>query len=137
MGLCTLHRRSMSQGVHLSIIVSARKSRMVCEVSHCFVSSAPFVFQFCSCILYPLQAVSKTIKFELHHLSDISDFTFESGQDIIGFECDGSSSIDVRRFLLIDAGVVASTARCVCILVMSCLISSMHVVNQLMLSFSG
>ncbi|KAF3528077.1 hypothetical protein DY000_02040966 [Brassica cretica] len=102
------------------------------------VSSAPFVFHFCGCILYPLQAVSKTIKFELRHLSDISDFTFdtslprfvESGQDIIGFECDGSSSIDVRRFLLIDAGVVASTARCVCILVMPCLISSMHVATN-------
>ena len=35
------------------------------EVSHCLVSSAPFVFCCCSCILYPRQSVSKKFKFEL------------------------------------------------------------------------
>ena len=35
------------------------------EVSHCFISSAPFVLHCCSFIIYLLQSFSKTLKLEL------------------------------------------------------------------------
>ncbi|KAF3538017.1 hypothetical protein F2Q69_00023154 [Brassica cretica] len=56
------------------------------EVSHCFISSAPFVLHYCCCVLYLLQSVSKTLKLEL-----------------IPYECDFVAlSTDVRLRLSVD-----------------------------------